>query len=120
MIEALKNHWPEYLMELAGPGDLLDFDLPFRGTPGIPGLSAARAAPESPVSACPDGNSHGSHGDRARVLGLGKAVGRPSQPEHLRGAQECRCAELHHENTKRCIFQCGYADTKRAGSEEAA
>ncbi|MFQ5694915.1 MAG: aquaporin [Terriglobia bacterium] len=26
----------------------------------------------------------------------------------LRGAQAVPCAKLHHENSERCIFRCGY------------
>jgi aquaporin Z len=28
---------------------------------------------------------------------------------HLRGIRAVRCAKLHHQNDKRCIFRCGYA-----------
>lgn len=39
----------------------------------------------------------------------------------LPGAGRVRCAKLHHENDRRCIFRCGYAATaSRAGAREAA
>jgi aquaporin Z len=28
----------------------------------------------------------------------------------LKGAQAVLCAKLHHQNDKRCIFRCGYAE----------
>ena len=31
------------------------------------------------------------------------------------GAQRVRCAKLHHHNTRRCIFHCGYAGAWPAG-----
>ena len=31
----------------------------------------------------------------------------------LRGRAEVRCAKLHHENDKRCIFRCGYGTPPR-------
>lgn len=30
----------------------------------------------------------------------------------LAGYQRVRCAKLHHDNDKRCIFRCGYAETR--------
>jgi aquaporin Z len=36
-----------------------------------------------------------------------------------RGADQCRCAKLHHQNAKRCIFRCGYADGMHVGNNQA-
>jgi len=32
----------------------------------------------------------------------------------LKGRKAVRCAKLHHQNNKRCIFHCGYRATQRA------
>ena len=34
---------------------------------------------------------------------------------HLRGARAVLCAKLHHQNSQRCIFRCGYAARAAAG-----
>jgi aquaporin Z len=37
----------------------------------------------------------------------------------LAGYQRVRCAKLHHNNGKRCIFRCGYAETRATHSASA-
>jgi len=37
---------------------------------------------------------------------------------HLRGARGVICAKLHHQNNKRCIFDCGFRQTAKITSGE--
>ena len=79
-VDALRRHWPEYLMEAAGLGLFMISAGLFGTLLFYPGSPVAQALPDPLAAARADGPDHGPDRDRHHLLALGPAVGRAHQP----------------------------------------
>ena len=79
-LDALRRHWPEYLMEAAGLGLFMVSAGLFATLLLYPGSPVAQAVPDGMLRRGADGPDHGPDRDRDHLLALGPAVGRAHQP----------------------------------------